>query len=30
LDSGEEVNVPIGLSFFWPDYNQWGNPTNKN
>jgi hypothetical protein len=22
LDSGEEVNVPIGLSFFWPDYNQ--------
>ena len=20
LDSGEEVTVPIGLSFFWPDY----------
>ena len=20
LDSGEEVEVPIGLSFFWPDY----------
>jgi hypothetical protein len=20
LDSGEEVSVPIGLSFFWPDY----------
>lgn len=20
LDNGEEVNVPIGLSFFWPDY----------
>jgi len=19
LDSGEEVTVPIGLSFFWPD-----------
>jgi hypothetical protein len=21
LDSGEEVAIPIGLSFFWPDYN---------
>jgi hypothetical protein len=21
LDSGEEISVPIGLSFFWPDYN---------
>ena len=21
LDSGEEVSVPIGLSFFWPDFN---------
>ena len=21
LDSGEEVEVPIGLNFFWPDYN---------
>jgi hypothetical protein len=21
LDNGEEVVVPIGLSFFWPDYN---------
>jgi hypothetical protein len=20
VDSGEEVEVPIGLSFFWPDY----------
>ena len=20
LDSGEEVTVPIGLSFFWPDF----------
>ena len=20
LDSGEEVAVPIGLNFFWPDY----------
>jgi hypothetical protein len=22
LDSGEEVAIPIGLSFFWPDFNQ--------
>ena len=21
LDDGEEVAIPIGLSFFWPDYN---------
>ena len=20
LDNGEEVSVPIGLNFFWPDY----------
>ena len=20
LDDGEEVKVPIGLTFFWPDY----------
>jgi hypothetical protein len=21
LDNGEEVTIPIGLNFFWPDYN---------
>ncbi len=25
LDSGEEVTVPIGINFFWPD--AWNSPT---
>ena len=22
IDTGEEVAIPIGLNFFWPDFNQ--------